>query len=291
MATLKGVDVSRYQGDIDFAKLKKSVDFVIMQAGYGKYASQTDQCFERNYAGCKKHGIPCGAYWYSYAKTAEEAKLEAKACMEVIKGKQFEYPIYLDVEGESLTDRNSVSKMCSAFCDALENAGYFAGIYMSRSPAQTYLDSATAKRYALWLAEYGSKLNYSGTYGMWQYSSTGKVNGISGNADCDYCYEDYPKLIKEGGFNGYKKTSADKELDTEGLKLGDKSDGVLAYKCLLRIADKKGILSVSVDDTGGFGGGTENATNALLKKLGYKENGIAGSKLIKKLYEEIVKAL
>lgn len=290
MATLKGVDVSHYQGNIDFAKLKKSVDFVIMQAGYGKYTSQTDQCFERNYAGCKNQGIPCGAYWFSYATTADEAKLEAKACLEVIKGKQFEYPIYYDVEGKSLTDRTAVSAMCNAFCETIEKAGYFAGIYMSRSPAQTYLDSATAKRYALWLAEYGSKLNYSGTYGMWQYSSTGKVNGISGNADCNYCYEDYPKIIKDGGFNGFKKSGTEKTLDSEGFKRGDKSDGVLAYKCLLKLAGNAGIINVSVDDTGGFGGGTEKATNALLKKLGYKENGIAGGKLIQKLYEEIVKA-
>lgn len=292
MARTKGIDVSHYQGNIDFAKLKGKTDFVIIQAGYGRLASQKDACFEQNYAGCKKHGIPCGAYWFSYAVTADEARQEAKACIEAIKGKKFEFPIFYDVEGKSLTNRATVSAMCNAFCSELEKAGYFAGIYISRSPAETYLDEQTAKRYALWLAEYGSKLNYSGAYGMWQYSSAGRVNGINGNVDCDYCYVDYPTLIKDGGFNGFEKQNGGKKvLDETGFKRGDKSDGVLAYKCLLRLADKAGLAEVSVDDTYGFGGGTERATNALLKKWGYKKNGTAGENTIRKLYAEIDKTL
>ncbi len=276
----KGIDVSRYQGSIDFSRLKSETDFVIIQAGYGKYSNQTDARFEQNYSGCKKYGIPCGAYWFAYAKSVDEAILEAKACIEVIKGRKFEYPIYYDVEGESLTNKRTVSDMCAAFCSELEKAGYFAGIYMSRSPAQTFLDESTAKKYALWLAEYGSKLNYGGAYGMWQYTSSGKVGGISGDVDLDYVYEDYPTLIKNAGLNGYKKEDAPKALDSGGFKKGDKGDGVLALKCLLKLSGVKGL-----DDSGGFGGGTQNAVNALLKKWGYKENGVAGDKFIKKIYD------
>ena len=98
----KGIDISYCQGLPDFAKVRSAVDFVIMQIGYGRYAGQIDKTFERNYSECKKHGIPCGGYWFSYATTADEARQEAKCCIAAIKGKQFEYPIYFDVEGKSL---------------------------------------------------------------------------------------------------------------------------------------------------------------------------------------------
>lgn len=94
--------------------------------------------------------------------------------------------------------------MVKTFCNTLEAAGYWAGLYISRSPLQTYISADVANRYALWVAEYGSKCNYGGTYGMWQYSSTGKVSGISGNVDMDICYVDYPTLIKAKGLNGFK---------------------------------------------------------------------------------------
>lgn len=279
----KGTDISAYQGQPDFSKVKTQADFVIIRAGYGRYSSQKDKCFERNYSECKKHGIPCGAYWFSYSVTAADAKKEAKACLEAIKGKQFEYPIYYDIEGGSLTDKATVSAMCREFCGELEKNGYFAGIYMSRIPAQNYLTEDVKKRYALWLAEYGGALKWQGLPGMWQYSSTGRINGIAGNVDLDECYEDYPGIIRSAGLNGF---SGPEVLDSSGMKRGDDSAGVYAYKSLLRTAALTGVVSVSVDSNGIFGEGTEKATNALLKKWGYRQNGIAGEKLIKRLYEE-----
>ncbi|MBR7084246.1 MAG: endolysin, partial [Oscillospiraceae bacterium] len=86
-------------------------------------------------------------------------------------------------------------------------AGYWAGLYMSRSPFTSYIDESIRSRYALWLAEYNSKLNYSGSYGMWQNGSGGTVDGISGRVDTDYCYVDYPTQIKAAGLNGYTKTT------------------------------------------------------------------------------------
>ncbi|MCR5141552.1 MAG: glycoside hydrolase family 25 protein [Ruminococcus sp.] len=290
MPEKKGVDISMYQGEPDFARLSKSVDFVVIRAGYGRYLSQTDSSFERNYAGCKNHGIPVGAYWFSYATTADEARLEAKACIAAVSGKRFEYPIYYDVEGRSLVGRAKVSAMCEAFCTELERAGYFAGIYMSRSPAQTMLTKDITKRYALWLAEYGSSLNWTGSVGMWQNSSVGRVAGIEGNVDTDICYIDYPELIKQAGLNGYGKPDK-KTLDTEGFRRGDRGLGVYALKQLLGLADKAGIINASLADDGGFGSGTERAVNDLLEKLGCKPNGIAGEALIKKLGDILGKRL
>lgn len=284
MAKKYGIDISRYQGQPDFSKVKNDVDFVIVQAGYGKYSSQKDVTFDRNYAECKKYNIPVGVYWYSYARTVSDARLEAQACLEVIKGKKFEYPIYIDLEEDLASlGRATVSSIAIAFCQALEKAGYYAGVYISRSPAQSYLATDVTSKYALWLAEYGSRLNYTGSVGMWQNSSAGKIAGISGNVDTDICYVDYPAAVKAAGLNGYEKPKPTKTLDTTGMKKGDHGRDVLAYKQLLIIAKAKGIVKTSVNNDTGFGDGATKATNELLKYLGYKENGIAGENLLKKL--------
>lgn len=289
MATKKrGIDISLYQGNPDFSKVKSAVDYVIIRAGYGKYSYQKDSRFERNYSECKKYGIPVGVYWFSYATSEAEAKQEAKACLEVIKGKTFEYPIYFDVEGKALTNKATVSACCKAFCGTLEAAGYFTGIYISRSPAQTMLDSICTSKYALWLAEYNSKLNWTGDVGAWQYSSTGVIPGITGHVDMDECYIDYPTLIKNGGYNGFEKpkvTETNKVLDNAGFKLNDATLGVYAYKQMLIEAHNKGYVSAQVKNDAGFGKGTEQMTNELLKRFGYKQNGIAGAGLINKLGE------
>ena len=177
--------------------------------------------------------------------------------------------------------------MCKAFCEELEKAGYFAGIYISRRPAQTMLTSEVAKRYALWLAEYGGKLNWSGEVGMWQYTDGGAVAGIGSAVDRNYCYVDYPAKIKAAGLNGFTAPKALKTLDSEGFKRGDKGVGVYAYKQLLRLACAALGVAENLADDGGFGGGTEAATNEVLGKLGYKQNGVAGKKLMKKLAKAV----
>lgn len=278
----RGIDISRYQGKPDFGKLKDAVDFVIMQAGFGRYSSQKDAEFERNYAECRRYGIPCGAYWFSYAASPDDARLEAKACLAAIKGKRFEYPVYYDIEGTACS--GDVSGKCRAFCDELEAEGWFTGIYISRSPAQTYLNSYCTKNYALWLAEYGSALNWQGTVGMWQNSSTGRFAGIVGDVDTDICYEDYPALIRAGGFNGFEKPSGgERVLDKTGFRRGDKSLGVYAYKQMLILAKKRGVISQTVDDNRSFGEGTEKATNDLLAEWGFEPNGTAGEELMRRL--------
>lgn len=190
-----GIDVSEWQGMIQWDMVKGAVDFVILRAGYGKYANQIDKQFERNYAECKRLGIPCGAYWYGYATTEEEAKEEANACLEVLKGKKFDYPVYYDVEEKATLGSGKVDDIITTFCKALESGGYFSGLYMSRSPLNAYVSANVRNRFALWVAEYGKKCNYSGSYGMWQKSSEGAVAGISGKVDLNECYKDYPAVI------------------------------------------------------------------------------------------------
>lgn len=204
----KGIDVSVHNGVIDWAKVKAAgVEFAIIRAGYGKVISQKDAQFERNYAGATAQGIPVGAYWYSYAVTPAEAEQEAHVFLEAIKGKKFEFPVYLDIEEKKTfsTGKNNVNAIIKAFCDVMEKTGYWVGIYASRSAVQTYISTENQQKYALWVAEWGAKCNYNGTYGIWQNSETGRVSGINGNVDTDICYVDYPTIMKASGKNGYTK--------------------------------------------------------------------------------------
>lgn len=209
----KGIDVSRWQGDIDWKSVR--TDFCIIQAGYGREISQKDTCFDKNYAGCKAAGIPCGAYWYSYATSEDEARKEAAVCIEVLKGKQFEYPIYYDVEEQRILSlgKDKVSAIIKAFCDVLEKAGYFVGLYMSAYPLGNLVSEEVRSRYTVWVAHYGvTKPCYSGAYGIWQKSSTGTIPGISGNVDLNEAYEDYPAIIKAAGKNGFSKPEPVKQV-------------------------------------------------------------------------------
>ncbi len=197
---LHGIDVSEHQGNIEWSKVKQSdeIDFAILRAGYGREYNQIDKMFEKNYKECKRVGMPCGAYWYSYACSVSEAEREAEVFLSALKGKSFEYPVFFDLEESKAfaTGIQNCSDMVTAFCTELEKAGYFAGLYISRSPLQTYITDSVAKRFTLWIAEYSGKCNYSGSYGMWQYSSTGRINGINSDVDLDKCYIDYPSIIE-----------------------------------------------------------------------------------------------
>lgn len=204
-----GIDVSQWQGVIGWEAVKASgqVDFALIRAGYGdtlSYPRQIDTQYEHNYSECKRLGIPVGVYFYCYAMNEAEAKREAECCLALLKGKQFEFPIFYDVEEYDLFRSGKTAEVCRAFVKILEDAGYWVGIYTYRS-AMKYFPADIKDKKAFAIAEYGSKLNYSGQYGIWQNSSTWYVDGINGRVDHDYCYVDYPKLIKEKGKNGYPK--------------------------------------------------------------------------------------
>lgn len=205
---MNGIDVSKHNGAIDWKKVKASgIDFAIIRAGYGKVISQKDPNFETNYAGATEHGIPVGAYWYSYALTPAEAEAEARTFLQAISGKKFEMPVYFDIEekGALNTGKANVSAMCRAFCNVMEQAGYWVGVYASRAHIQSYIDDDTQKRYSLWVAEWGNALHYNGDAGIWQFSENGKADGINGNVDLNQCNVDYPTAIKAAGKNGYAK--------------------------------------------------------------------------------------
>lgn len=216
----KGIDVSKHNGTIDWKMVKASgqVDFAILRAGFGKLASQKDERFEEYYEKARAAGVPIGAYWYSYVATKKEkahynindaiaeAEQEADACIAALKGKKFEYPIWYDIEEmETLAlGINGLPKVIEAFCNKLEAAGYWVGVYMSAAPMSSVISDAIRNRFSCWVAHVNvTAPKYAYRYDMWQYSWKGKISGINGDVDMDYCYVDYPTLIKSNGKNGF----------------------------------------------------------------------------------------
>ena len=201
----RGIDVSVWQGDIDFNSVKASgVEFVIIRAGYG--IGCKDKWFEQNYRKAKTCGLDVGAYWYSYANSGFEAAEEAQSCVNMLSGKSFEYPVYFDLEEKSQLNRGRAfcDSLITSFCNKLEACGYYAGFYTSLSTANNLVSAHVRDRYALWIAQWNTHCDYQGSYGLWQYSSSGSVAGIAGRVDMDYAYVDYPSVIKNAGLNGYQ---------------------------------------------------------------------------------------
>ena len=224
----KGIDVSKHNGVINWSLLKKFVDFAIIRAGYGRLASQKDIKFEDNYQGCKDNNIPCGAYWYSYATTVNDIKTEANVFLSVIKGKKFEYPVYLDIEEKSQANLSSttINNMIKAFCTILEDNGYFVGVY-SYDSFFTKVSSDIQNRYSLWVANTSRTPQIAKAYGIHQHSFKGSVSGIKGVVDLNNCYVDFPTIIKNASLNGYQKVdtsnyhydvNSDGKVDTQDLK-------------------------------------------------------------------------
>lgn len=229
MAT-KIIDVSTWQGNINWSKVKADgVKGAIIRAGFGRVASQKDNKFEQNYKNAKAVGMLIGAYWYSYATSVADAKKEAEVCISILKGKQFEYPIYYDLEDPSMTGcgKSVLTQIATTFCETLESAGYYVGIYSNPNWLKNYLNYNTVKKYTLWLAHWGvSEPSYE--CGLWQYSSSGSVSGISGRVDMNWGYQDFPTEIKNGKFNGFGEAAEpvqpvepSKPATSNGFKVGD----------------------------------------------------------------------
>ena len=205
----KGIDVSKYQGNIAWKQVKDSgIDFAIIKAGGSDDGFYTDPTYEANYKNAKAVGMPVGAYYIvgPYCVSKEDGIADAKRFLKMLEGKTFEYPVYIDLELTSPTTKTGTTDAVIAFCKTMEAAGYFCGIYASDiSGFKDRLELSRLKTRALWVASYGSMPKYVSSYGIWQKSSTGRVPGIVGDVDLDECYVDYPRIIKNAGDNGFPK--------------------------------------------------------------------------------------
>ena len=205
---MKIIDLSHHNGKVDFVKVKASgIDGVIIRTGFGiESPRQVDRRFEDYYKGAKAAGLMVGAYHYCYAKTAAEAVREADFMLKIMNGKSFELPVYGDFEEQGKISKSVCTAMVNAFCDRLEDAGAWAGIYSYDTFFRDKLTSDMPKRYTVWSARVENifpKCVSSADVGIWQHSWKGRVSGVSGDVDLDYCFKDFPALIKRTGLNRF----------------------------------------------------------------------------------------
>lgn len=201
-----GIDVSRYQGNIDWQQVAAGKQFAIVRAVSSNSGGvYVDPYFEKNVAEAHAAGMRVGVYYYTYARTEAAVINELDTLLPMLEGLRLEYPVFVDVEASSLQSlgRTELTGLVRFAMDILDQKGWFPGFYTYTNFAQNYLNMAELAAYPLWIADYRGYVGYQGSYDMWQYSSTGRVNGISGNVDLNYSYKDFLPLIKAAGKNGY----------------------------------------------------------------------------------------
>ena len=231
---VKGIDLSNHNSGIKMETLKdRGYEFVILRGGYTGWGSRSknkDKSFETFYTQAKNLGIPVGCYYYSCANDSktgiEEAEYLYNNCL---KGKQFEYPIYIDVEDEhwQMDNKQGVTDAVIGFCSTLEKLGYWVGIYSGPDWFDTYMDGSKLSKYTKWLARWSSKkpaFNYN-AFDMWQNTNKLIFKGTNDPVDGDICYRDFPTLIKQRHLNGFTDPAMENVAevgDTVKIKSGAK---------------------------------------------------------------------
>lgn len=209
-AQLKGVDVSEWQGRIDWAKAKADgIEYAIIRVGWhGNNDSHVDDWFEYNVSECERLGIPYGVYLYSYITTTAGATNAANFVLNQLKGHTLSYPVYLDLEDNSTINTNH-GAIAQTFLNKITAAGYRGGVYANLNWWNNYLTSSVFDNaaWSKWVAQYNYECNYTGTYDMWQCTSSGKVDGISGNADLNFwmvkTYDQQPIEVEDPNIISY----------------------------------------------------------------------------------------
>ena len=207
--TAQGIDVSEHQGRIDWDAVKASgIDFAILRVGFGapSFGGRVDYQFNRNISECERLGIPYGVYIYSYAFDNQQAADEASMVIDCLSGHNPRLPVYYDLEDKTIIAdgrQSGIASRAQTFCNKISSAGYKPGIYANLNWFNNILTDPVFKSSSWdhWIAQYNSQCHYTGSYSFWQYTSRGKVSGISGNVDMNYAYVDvslYYWQLKEG---------------------------------------------------------------------------------------------
>ena len=208
----KGIDVSEFQGKIDWEKVKNDgIEFAILRCGYGMdFSNQDDVEYERNANECERLGIPYGVYLMSYANTVEKARSEAKHVLRLIEGRKISLGVWHDIEDNGTSgaiNKETLTNIINTFCNTIKNAGYKVGVYANLNWLENKIEKTIKENYDIWVAQYYSKCEYEGKYIMWQHTSSGKVNGISTNVDMNILYEDLPVINNNDNNNSKTNNS------------------------------------------------------------------------------------
>lgn len=207
--TAQGIDVSEHQGRIDWDAVKAfGIDFAILRVGFGapSFGGRVDYQFNRNISECERLAIPYGVYVYSYAFDNQQAADEASMVIDCLSGHNPRLPVYYDLEDKTIIAdgrQSGIASRAQTFCNKISSAGYKPGIYANLNWFNNILTDPVFKSgsWDHWIAQYNSQCHYTASYSFWQYTSRGKVSGISGNVDMNYAYVDvslYYWQLKEG---------------------------------------------------------------------------------------------
>lgn len=200
-----GIDVSRYQGSINWSRVAASgQQFAIVRLGSSNNSGlYIDPYFLQNVNGATSAGMRVGAYYYTYARTQSAVANELSFFLNALTGLQLQYPLFVDVEDASLTSlgRTTLTNLVRYALDIMYQRRWYAGWYSYTNFINTYLNAGALADYPLWVADYRAALGYGGAYTMWQYSSAGSVPGINGACDLNRSYKDFLPEIQAGGYN------------------------------------------------------------------------------------------
>lgn len=208
-----GIDISKWNGTVDWKKVKASgVDFAMIRVGYRGYGAEgrivLDERFKENVLAAADAGVDCGVYFYTQAITKAEAIEEAKFVLAAVEGFRLTYPVAFDIEDvEDSTARTKKlttkqrTDFSIAFCETVQKSGYYPMIYANKYWLTSFLDTSRLSNFDTWLAHYTNKTDYTGAFRMWQYTESGTVKGCTGNVDRNISLFDYANYIKKNGWN------------------------------------------------------------------------------------------
>lgn len=204
----KGIDISYCQTKINWSSVKAAgIGFVMVRLGYSRNdgSLHIDRLFHKHMEGAASVGLDLGAYCYSYAASAAAARRAACQSLLALEPYRLTYPLALDMEYEALytgAPKSANTAIAAAYLDEIEEGGYYAQLYCSKDFLDRYLLPEKLRAYDKWIAQYASRCTCPQPYGIWQYSGSGRVPGVSGPVDLDLAYKDYPGIIRRAGLNG-----------------------------------------------------------------------------------------
>lgn len=293
---IKGIDVSEFQGNIDWNKVKADgIKFAILRVGFGMdLTSQDDKYIERNISECERLSIPYGVYLFSYANTVDKAKSEAEHTLRLIKGHDLEMGVWYDIEDNKTSgsvNKETLTNIINTYCNTIKNAGYEVGIYASLNWLENKIESSVQEKWPVWVAQYYKECQYKGEYKIWQYASDGKVDGISGRCDMNYYYgeidsstdkdtsdkKEEPKkhIIDVDGKWGTDTTKKAQEV------FGTTVDGIVTDQYLCYKSQNPGLIAFEwLDNPSNYG---SELIRAIQKKVGANVDGHIGPETIKKM--------
>lgn len=289
---IKGIDVSEFQGKIDWDKVKQDgIKFAILRVGFGMdITSQDDNYIERNIKECERIGMPYGVYLFSYANTVDKAKSEAEHTLRIIKGHKLDLGVWYDIEDNKTSgsvSKSTLTDIINKYCTIIKEAGYNVGIYANLNWLNNKIESSVQDKWPIWVAQYNNECQYEGKYDIWQYTSEGKVNGISGKVDMNYFYgkleDSEPSkpekpnkhIIDEDGKWGPATTRRAQQV------FGTTVDGIVTDQYSCYKSQNPGLISFEwLDSPSNYG---SELIRAIQKKVGATVDGHIGPETIRKM--------